>query len=132
MIKILWADDEIDLLKSHIIYLEEKGCVFTPAKSGDEALDLLDVKEGIEELDPLAKHEQGPSVSQSSMLQGRCDAPCLVVELTEGQELDQVALGDVEGGELPVIGDEPGAGGVAPEAHVAGVEVPVDQGAGGA
>ena len=25
MIKILWADDEIDLLKPHILYLEEKG-----------------------------------------------------------------------------------------------------------
>ena len=24
MIKILWADDEIDLLKPHIIYLEAK------------------------------------------------------------------------------------------------------------
>ena len=42
MIKILWADDEIDLLKPHIIYLEGKGHGVTPAKSGDEALDLLE------------------------------------------------------------------------------------------
>ena len=41
MIKILWADDEIDLLKPHIIYLEEKGYDLTPAKGGDEALDIL-------------------------------------------------------------------------------------------
>ena len=41
MIRILWADDEIDLLKPHIIYLEGKGHDVTPAKSGDEALDLL-------------------------------------------------------------------------------------------
>ena len=41
MIKILWADDEIDLLKPHIIYLEGKGYNLTPAKSGDEALDIL-------------------------------------------------------------------------------------------
>ena len=41
MIKILWADDEIDLLKPHIIYLEGKGYNVTPAKSGDEALDLM-------------------------------------------------------------------------------------------
>jgi len=41
MIRILWADDEIDLLKPHIIYLEGKGHNVTPAKSGDEALDLL-------------------------------------------------------------------------------------------
>ncbi len=42
MIKILWADDEIDLLKPHIIYLETKGYHLTPAKSGDEALDILE------------------------------------------------------------------------------------------
>ena len=43
MAKILWADDEIDLLKPHIIYLEGKGYDLTPAKSGDEALDILEV-----------------------------------------------------------------------------------------
>ncbi len=42
MINILWADDEIDLLKPHIIYLETKGYSVTPAKSGDEALDILE------------------------------------------------------------------------------------------
>ena len=42
MIKILWADDEIDLLKPHFIYLEGKGYDLTPAKSGDEALDILE------------------------------------------------------------------------------------------
>ncbi len=42
MIKILWADDEIDLLKPHIIYLEEKGYDLTPARSGDQALDILE------------------------------------------------------------------------------------------
>ena len=41
MTQILWADDEIDLLKPHIIYLEEKGYALTPAKGGDEALDIL-------------------------------------------------------------------------------------------
>ena len=43
MIKILWADDEIELLKPHIIYLESKGYNLTSAKSGDEALEILDV-----------------------------------------------------------------------------------------
>ena len=41
MINIIWADDEIDLLKPHLIYLEEKGYNVIPAKSGDEALDLI-------------------------------------------------------------------------------------------
>ena len=39
MIRILWADDEIDILKPHIIFLEQKGYTVVTAKSGDEALD---------------------------------------------------------------------------------------------
>ncbi|MFN3556498.1 MAG: response regulator [Bacteroidales bacterium] len=40
-IKVLWADDEIDLLKPHIIFLEHKGYEVSTAKSGDEALDMV-------------------------------------------------------------------------------------------
>ena len=40
-IKILWTDDEIELLKPHIIFLEEKGYDVTTANSGDLALDLI-------------------------------------------------------------------------------------------
>ena len=42
MISILWVDDEIELLKPHIIYLEAKGYKITPVNSGNEALELLD------------------------------------------------------------------------------------------
>ena len=42
MIKILWVDDEIDLLKPHIIYLTSKGYNVTSANSGDKALDILE------------------------------------------------------------------------------------------
>ena len=38
MNNILWVDDEIELLKPHIIYLKSKGYHITTAKSGDEAL----------------------------------------------------------------------------------------------
>lgn len=37
--KILWADDEIDLLKPHILFLKEKGYVVETVKSGREAID---------------------------------------------------------------------------------------------
>ncbi len=39
MISILWADDEIDILKPHIIFLQQRGYTVITAKSGDEALD---------------------------------------------------------------------------------------------
>jgi CheY-like chemotaxis protein len=41
MITILWVDDEIELLKPHIIYLTSKGYNVLSAKSGDEGLDIL-------------------------------------------------------------------------------------------
>lgn len=39
-VKILWADDEIDLLKPHILFLEDKGYEVITANSGSDALDL--------------------------------------------------------------------------------------------
>ena len=38
---ILWADDEIDLLKPHVMFLEDKGYRVVTATNGDEALDEL-------------------------------------------------------------------------------------------
>ena len=42
MIKILWVDDEIDLLKPHILFLEKKNYIVTTCNSGTEAIDILD------------------------------------------------------------------------------------------
>jgi CheY-like chemotaxis protein len=39
--KVLWVDDEIDLLKSHIIFLNSKGYDITPATNGDDAIVLV-------------------------------------------------------------------------------------------
>src|SRR5690606_13652739 len=41
-INILWVDDEIDLLKPHILFLEKKNYTVTTCKSGAEALEALD------------------------------------------------------------------------------------------
>jgi CheY-like chemotaxis protein len=40
-IKILWADDEIALLKPHILFLNGKGYEVVTAVSGDEAIDSV-------------------------------------------------------------------------------------------
>ena len=40
-INVLWADDEIDLLKPHILFLNDKGYHVTTTTSGDEALELV-------------------------------------------------------------------------------------------
>lgn len=39
--RILWADDEIDLLKPHILFLQEKGYDVTPVISGQDAIDCI-------------------------------------------------------------------------------------------
>ncbi len=37
--RILWADDEIDLLRPHVLFLEEKGYDITTVNSGQDAID---------------------------------------------------------------------------------------------
>ena len=39
--KILWADDEIDLLKAHLIFLKEKGYEVSTVTNGNDALDEI-------------------------------------------------------------------------------------------
>ncbi len=41
MARILWADDEIDLLKPHVMFLESKGHEVTTVQSGNEAVDQV-------------------------------------------------------------------------------------------
>lgn len=39
--KLLWVDDEIDLLKPHIIFLEDKGYGVSVANNGADAIDMV-------------------------------------------------------------------------------------------
>ena len=43
MAKILWIDDEVDLLRPHIIFLENKGYQVTPINNVNEALEILNI-----------------------------------------------------------------------------------------
>ncbi|WP_303317653.1 PglZ domain-containing protein [Flavivirga abyssicola] len=43
-IQILWVDDEIDLLKPHILFLEQRNYKVTKCMSGTEAIDAIDGK----------------------------------------------------------------------------------------
>ena len=40
-IRILWIDDEIDLLKAHVIFLEHKGYDVSTVTNGNDAIDLV-------------------------------------------------------------------------------------------
>ena len=41
MARILWADDEIDSLKAHLIFLEQKGYSVHAVNSGNEAVEIF-------------------------------------------------------------------------------------------
>ena len=40
-VTILWADDEIDLLKPHVLFLEQKGFTVVTVNNGEDALDQV-------------------------------------------------------------------------------------------
>lgn len=40
-LKVLWVDDEIDLLKPHVLFLEQKNYEVTTCQSGPEAIELI-------------------------------------------------------------------------------------------
>ncbi len=42
--RILWADDEIDLLKPHILFLEQKGYEIDTINNGSDAVDMAEEK----------------------------------------------------------------------------------------
>lgn len=42
--RILWADDEIDLLKPHILFLEQKGYEIDTINNGADAVEMVDEK----------------------------------------------------------------------------------------
>ena len=42
MAKLIWIDDEVDLLKPHIVFLESKGYDITPINNVNEALEMIE------------------------------------------------------------------------------------------
>ncbi len=58
-IRILWADDEIDLLKPHILFLESKGYEVVPVNNGTTAVD----KNAEEDFDIIFLDENMPGIS---------------------------------------------------------------------
>lgn len=57
--KILWADDEIELLKPHIMFLEQKGYEVQTVNNGDEAVEQCNE----EDFDIVFLDENMPGIS---------------------------------------------------------------------
>ena len=92
--KILWADDEIDLLKPHILFLEEKGYEVVPVVSGQDAIDSCrEVSFDIIFLD-----ENMPGLSGLETLtqikQINPDVPVVMVTKSEEESIMNQAIGN--------------------------------------
>ncbi|MBU1369335.1 MAG: PglZ domain-containing protein [Bacteroidetes bacterium] len=83
-IRILWADDEIDLLKPHIMFLEQKGYELVAVNNGDEALDIVRA----EAFDIIFLDENMPGLSGIETLEKiKAEFPNLpVVMITKSEE----------------------------------------------
>jgi len=83
-IKVLWVDDEIDLLKPHIIYLESKGYHVDTINNGADAVEL--VKENY--FDIIFLDENMPGISGIETLNqiNRINASTPVVMITKSEE----------------------------------------------
>ena len=91
---ILWADDEIDLLKPHILFLNGKGYEIITALSGDEAIDV--VKEN-NEISAVLLDENMPGISGLEALtkikQLKQDLPVIMITKSEEEYIMEDAIG---------------------------------------
>ncbi len=93
MISILWADDEIDILKPHIIFLEQKGYNVITSKSGNEALDRF--KETIFDLVFLDENMPGYTGLETlvRMKAIRPSIPIVMITKSEEESIMEEAIG---------------------------------------
>jgi len=91
--QILWADDEIDLLRPHIKFLELKGFVVTPVPNGEDALAALERQR----FDAVLLDENMPGLGGLATLdaiQSRdLTVPVILVTKSEEETLMEEAIG---------------------------------------
>jgi len=90
---ILWADDEIDLLKPHIMFLEQKGYQVKTVKSGSDAIDLC----RDEDFDIIFLDENMPGVSGldalSKIKELKPRIPVVMITKSEEEHIMEEAIG---------------------------------------
>ncbi|MCZ6633543.1 MAG: bifunctional response regulator/alkaline phosphatase family protein [bacterium] len=91
--KILWADDEIDLLKPHQIFLNDRGYQVTPVTNGDDAISQIQ-KEGFDIvlLDEMMAGRDGLS-TLAIIKDIKPDIPVIMITKNEEERLMEEAIG---------------------------------------
>ncbi len=92
-IDILWVDDEIDLLKPHIIFLEKKNYQVTTCTNGTDAIELIDDTN----FDIVFLDENMPGISGLETLleikQKASNLPVVMITKSEEEYLMEEAIG---------------------------------------
>ncbi|MEZ4910057.1 MAG: bifunctional response regulator/alkaline phosphatase family protein [Saprospiraceae bacterium] len=93
-IKILWADDEIDLLKPQLFFLEKKGYQVTTVSNGYDALDALDADNNI---DVVFLDESMPGITgleTLSRIKSKYPSiPAVMITKNEAENIMEEAIG---------------------------------------
>lgn len=92
-INILWVDDEIDLLKPHILFLEQKHYNVTTCQSGMEAIEIIDDKN----FDIVFLDENMPGLTGletlSEIKEKRANLPVVMITKSEEEYIMEEAIG---------------------------------------
>jgi CheY-like chemotaxis protein len=93
-INILWVDDEIDLLKPHILFLEQKQYKVTTCQSGTEALEIIDDTN----FDIVFLDENMPGLTGLETLneikERRANLPVVMITKSEEEYIMEEAIGN--------------------------------------
>lgn len=91
--KILWVDDEIDLLKPHILFLEKKNYHVTTCNNGLDAIELFED----ENFDIVFLDENMPGLSGletlSEMKEKKSSVPVIMITKSEEEFIMEEAIG---------------------------------------
>lgn len=94
-IKILWADDEIDLLKPHLMFLQNKGYDVVTASNGHDALEAYDEQAG--EIDVVFLDESMPGLTGLEVLsrlkERNANVPVVMITKNEAEHVMEEAIG---------------------------------------
>jgi CheY-like chemotaxis protein len=92
-VKILWADDEIELLKPHILFLESKGYSVVSVNNGSSAVD----ESNAQEFDIIFLDENMPGISGLDALarikKERPYVPVVMITKSEEEHIMEEAIG---------------------------------------
>lgn len=90
---ILWADDEIDLLKPHILFLQQRGYDITPVNNGSDAIEMCESRH----FDIVFLDEHMPGMSGLEALaqikNSKPNVPVVMITKNEEEKIMEEAIG---------------------------------------